>query len=856
MQVTHLSDYDTHSIMGGGKRQAATINLNSGLITTLSTTLYSDNFLATVREVICNAWDSHKVSGRRDIPVQIELNQQTLMIRDFGKGIPHNKMRDIYFDYGGSTKTASEEETGGFGLGSKSPFSYTDFFNVENNYEGIKGIYTISRGSEETKGMPDMIEITRVPTTESGVAVEIPVADPKDVEKFTDVINGVVSLGGINATLNGKKIETIDLAATKDGVLFTDRKPYIVNGLLYVSYGNVIYPIKEHRDYATLYQEATNLMKLTEQKNQYSYMHKEREPLIAIFAAKPNSISVVPSREDLHSSRRTIQTVTELLTNFISLFDPLEGSKMILEKEKQLLQELVDKGEDLRPYLTKNNIILNHYRNNPDRFYSMQGDFLSIDELTIALAANGHFYDKNTLRAARLQRMQMLLKHGSDKDLVRRLDKLVTKYPNIWTDDYYCRNTAGKYLRQINPILRQAAAADLNPKNFIFWEANKHAGRKQFGGQNLAVTPDTMDNLLRQTKRLVMITPAKVLVKSYQYQTHKPDNWEAIPDEGCLVYLMPGKFKTRGKFAKRKSKSIEHADYEATLAFFKKHNYEIIDLVAYDLKYNSRETERNIKAMLAKPKAPIVNPKPKNSFIAIANLLENGVFGYRRHLDMPKQNIKYITNPVAVQKGSDLGQRSYHKRFFSWGDAGAGDLIKLYGDRVAIAKTDIELNKALNAGAKKADEWMIEQLINDILNDKVLEQTRATESLFLRYDFLSHHRYTQLKNTKSGAHLPDLPVMSEVQEMRVEVLRQLKHKAEQGWVTMVHKQKIKDAWQTYVDWSKNPKNDPLKGIFVKDASKRAEQILLGNILTGLQEPKLDPRKRAYFETLITMALFS
>ena len=118
MEVTHKTDYDTHAIIGGQVASAFKVIQSAEFITVLSSTLYSDQPLAVVREVLFNGWDAHKAKGITDTPLRITIDRENLVFRDFGEGIAPDRMTDIYCTYGGSTKKDSSDQTGGFGLGS------------------------------------------------------------------------------------------------------------------------------------------------------------------------------------------------------------------------------------------------------------------------------------------------------------------------------------------------------------------------------------------------------------------------------------------------------------------------------------------------------------------------------------------------------------------------------------------------------------------------------------------------------------------------------------------------------------------------------------------------------------------
>ena len=111
----------------------------------LSSGLYANKIRAIIRELSCNAVDSHVAAGKSDTPFDVHLPNQLephFSIRDYGTGLNHEQVKNIYTTYFESTKTNSNEFIGALGLGSKSPFAYTDNFTVTAIQGNKKGIYT------------------------------------------------------------------------------------------------------------------------------------------------------------------------------------------------------------------------------------------------------------------------------------------------------------------------------------------------------------------------------------------------------------------------------------------------------------------------------------------------------------------------------------------------------------------------------------------------------------------------------------------------------------------------------------------------------------------------------------------
>ncbi len=62
-------------------------------------------------------------------------------IRDYGTGLSHDFIMKLYVSYFWSDKKTSNDYTGCLGLGSKSPFAYTDHFTVTSYWNGEKRMY-------------------------------------------------------------------------------------------------------------------------------------------------------------------------------------------------------------------------------------------------------------------------------------------------------------------------------------------------------------------------------------------------------------------------------------------------------------------------------------------------------------------------------------------------------------------------------------------------------------------------------------------------------------------------------------------------------------------------------------------
>lgn len=143
MRLVHAkSNVDnTNSI----ETRTASVQLNSTIVHVLSRDLYTKPIESMFREVLVNALDSHVEAGTTR-PVDIKIPtafDEVWYVRDYGTGIPHEKFMDIYMDYGNSTRRMSDDYTGAFGLGCKSPLAYKSAFQVNSYYDGFERLYLV-----------------------------------------------------------------------------------------------------------------------------------------------------------------------------------------------------------------------------------------------------------------------------------------------------------------------------------------------------------------------------------------------------------------------------------------------------------------------------------------------------------------------------------------------------------------------------------------------------------------------------------------------------------------------------------------------------------------------------------------
>lgn len=200
-----------------GSVNSFTIKATAKSFRILSDGLYANKIKAIIRELSCNALDSHVAAGNTDIPFVVHLPnamEPYFSVRDFGTGLNHDQVVNIFTTFFESTKTGSNDFIGALGLGSKSPFSYTDNFTVVATQNGHKGIYTAFINEQ---GVPSIALMMSEDTDEpSGVEIKFAVAERYDFRRFQEEAVAVFKYWQNRPTVTGASNFQFDDPVYKD----------------------------------------------------------------------------------------------------------------------------------------------------------------------------------------------------------------------------------------------------------------------------------------------------------------------------------------------------------------------------------------------------------------------------------------------------------------------------------------------------------------------------------------------------------------------------------------------------------------------------------------------------------------
>ena len=164
----------------------------------LSDNLYSNKKLAILRELISNAIDATIISDNQDkfihvnIPeVFIDGQDNILSVQDFGTGITIEDFFNIYCVYMNSSKNDDSSQNGGFGIGGKTPFTYTNNFKIETTDPNtkIRHSFNIYYDKDFIPSI-NYNEDNDIQNSEiKGTKVSFVIKNEKDLKGFLDIYN-------------------------------------------------------------------------------------------------------------------------------------------------------------------------------------------------------------------------------------------------------------------------------------------------------------------------------------------------------------------------------------------------------------------------------------------------------------------------------------------------------------------------------------------------------------------------------------------------------------------------------------------------------------------------------------------
>ncbi|UEP18265.1 rIIA lysis inhibitor [Escherichia phage APTC-EC-2A] len=334
---------EKETILGNGsKSKAFSITASPKVFKILSSDLYTNKIRAVVRELITNMIDAHALNGNPEkfiIQVPGRLDPR-FVCRDFGPGMSDFDIQGddnspgLYNSYFSSSKAESNDFIGGFGLGSKSPFSYTDTFSITSYHKGeIRG-YVAYMDGDGPQIKPTFVK-EMGPDDKTGIEIVVPVEE-KDFRNFAYEVSYIMRPFKDLAIINGLDREIDYFPDFDDYYGINPERYWPDRGGLYAIYGGIVYPIDgviKDRNWLSI-------------RNEVNYI---KFPM--------GSLDIAPSREALSLDDRTRKNIIERVKELSEkAFN--EDVKRFKESTspRHTYRELMKMGYSARDYMISNSV--------------------------------------------------------------------------------------------------------------------------------------------------------------------------------------------------------------------------------------------------------------------------------------------------------------------------------------------------------------------------------------------------------------------------------------------------------------------------------------------------------------------
>lgn len=306
------------------------LNLTRETFIIISKKLYSNKIQSIIRELSSNAYDSHVDNNNINTPFYVHIPtilEPKFILRDYGTGIIPKNINEIYTVYFKSDKTKDNKKIGAYGLGSKSPFAYTDEFEINNYYNGIKYKYFASFYGNT----PKIYLLAQEKTTEkNGIQVSFEVKK-EDINIFQKEAISIFSIFKVkpNINLDIKDIKYFSFNNDNIRILENDeylKTPFEKNGI-YALQSNILHYIELKEEFFINKGEYENILNFIKYNS-------------IIIKFKIGELEFIPSREKISYDEKSIFNIKKKLKNitfnyiFENIFKNILSNKNEIKKMK------------------------------------------------------------------------------------------------------------------------------------------------------------------------------------------------------------------------------------------------------------------------------------------------------------------------------------------------------------------------------------------------------------------------------------------------------------------------------------------------------------------------------------------
>lgn len=302
---------------------------------------YQHPLRTLVQEYLSNAKDA---CVKANTPIKIEVTLPTfenplLKIRDYGTGMSEQEIEDVFFSYGASTKDQSNDEIGGFGVGGKSAFAYTDQLIITGFKNGKVAKFHGHKQGRKTQYVQILSEDTN---EQNGVSIEVPLKAQSLNEDMSAVLRYV-----FRATALWKEKPTIlnldyfkstphpSFEDLTDSIKYTTKNCMIlskkseafkdISSHFVVDIGGIPYGINPKAFNLEVFSKISQLFKETQNQFYIGGKAQRKNEYDWQIVAKANigDFSLPVSREEIkideHSKKSANELFTKVLTDILAL---------------------------------------------------------------------------------------------------------------------------------------------------------------------------------------------------------------------------------------------------------------------------------------------------------------------------------------------------------------------------------------------------------------------------------------------------------------------------------------------------------------------------------------------------------
>ena len=524
MELNQIIDVETESINIDHSIDFSFDDASMALMfKSFTDSLYSNKIGSIVREITSNAIDANALSNS-EIPVKITITSSDPLLdtkgkisfKDYGPGISPDLMKDTYSKYFASTKRNTNEQIGGWGIGAKTPLSYTNNFLLFTNFDGIEYTYLISRGEIA----PQINLINQIPSTNVGTEVVIEFIKHYDesefVKELTNQLKYFDNIDYENCEIsNDYKLyhyENFVIRRQNDSVYRKDK--------LEISLGKVCYPLnmpssdtlKSYLDKVDFDENSIYYKIVT--KEGYS-LNNNLEKFPAALKFEIGDLDVTLSRESLEYTEKTQIAILNKLHKFIEECDKIRNTNKDTIDDFDTLLEVDSTTKNYLRLPNEEIFKLNFFQNNLKIIFTPFNRSFDLSDLNYNFSGT---LVQGTIKTSKYHRVNSYIRNFVKGKFYRKIDN-----SNTICIYYNSAITATKieYLKELHNVKNILFVKVENNNLNNFKEVDlleKYVLTKIDDLNSLEIPKDWLINYKAKTKKQIDTRPIRLL-KLNQYNS-------------------------------------------------------------------------------------------------------------------------------------------------------------------------------------------------------------------------------------------------------------------------------------------------------------------------------------------------